>query len=110
MGEYFETNFPIHKVSAFREYIGHINFARLEEKIKAQRKKVDIYLDGLKNIPGVIIQGRYDLSCPYINAWTLHKAWPNAEFITTLAGHHGSDQGNLERIIEYTDKFLDLDY
>lgn len=53
MGEYFKTNFPIHKVSAFREYIGHINFPRLEEKIKAQRKKVNIYLNGLKNTLGV---------------------------------------------------------
>jgi dTDP-4-amino-4,6-dideoxygalactose transaminase len=43
----------VHRVSAFREYIGHINFPRLEEKINAQRKKVDIYLAGLKNIPGV---------------------------------------------------------
>ncbi|MDP2766699.1 MAG: DegT/DnrJ/EryC1/StrS family aminotransferase [Candidatus Methanoperedens sp.] len=53
MGEYFETDFPLHQVSAFREYVGHINFPRLEEKIKAQRKKVGIYLEGLKNISGV---------------------------------------------------------
>ncbi|MFH1191274.1 MAG: DegT/DnrJ/EryC1/StrS family aminotransferase [Candidatus Omnitrophota bacterium] len=53
MGEYFKPDFPLHRVSAFREYIGHINFPRLEEKIKAQRKKVEIYLDGLKNISGV---------------------------------------------------------
>jgi dTDP-4-amino-4,6-dideoxygalactose transaminase len=53
MGEYFGTDFATHRVSAFREYIGHINFPRLEEKIKARRKKVDIYLEGLKNIPGI---------------------------------------------------------
>ncbi|MHB8154491.1 MAG: DegT/DnrJ/EryC1/StrS family aminotransferase [Candidatus Omnitrophota bacterium] len=69
MGEYFKTNFPIHQVSAFREYIGHINFSRLEEKIKAQRKKVDIYLEGLKNIPGVhpIVELRHtQASYPYL--------------------------------------------
>ena len=55
MGEYFNTDFPfpVHKISAFREYIGHINFPDLEERIKEQRKKVDIYLSGLKNIPGI---------------------------------------------------------
>ena len=26
MGEYFTLNFPVHKVSTYREYIGHINF------------------------------------------------------------------------------------
>ena len=52
MGEYFNADFPVHKVSAFREYIGHLNFPRLEEKVNEQRKKVDIYLNGLKDIPG----------------------------------------------------------
>ena len=51
MGEYFKSNFPMHKVSAFREYIGHINFPYLDEKIEAQRKKVAIYLSELNDIP-----------------------------------------------------------
>lgn len=50
-GEYFDLDFPVHKVSAFREYIGHINFSLLEEKINAQREKIDIYLAGLNNLP-----------------------------------------------------------
>jgi len=62
----------------------------------------------LKNIPSVIIQGRYDLVCPYINAWTLHNEWPEAEFITTLAGHNGSDEENTQKILEYTDKFANI--
>ena len=53
MGEYFNADFPLHKVSAFREYIGHLNFPRLEERVNEQRKKVDIYLDGLKDITGI---------------------------------------------------------
>lgn len=53
MGEYFDNNFPIHKVSAFREYIGHINFPYLEEKINTQRKKAAIYLKGLSDLPGI---------------------------------------------------------
>lgn len=53
MGEYFDSDFPVHKVSAFREYIGHLNFPYLNEKINAQRKKIDIYLKGLAGIPGI---------------------------------------------------------
>jgi proline iminopeptidase len=30
----------------------------------------------LKNIPGVIVQGRYDVVCPAKSAWDLHQAWP----------------------------------
>ena len=29
----------------------------------------------LKNIPGLIVQGRYDLICPPNNAYELHKNW-----------------------------------
>jgi perosamine synthetase len=50
MGEYFQLNFPIHQVSAFREHIGHLNFANLNQRIGQQREKVNIYLNGLKNI------------------------------------------------------------
>ncbi|MBU0548226.1 MAG: DegT/DnrJ/EryC1/StrS family aminotransferase [Candidatus Omnitrophica bacterium] len=53
MGEYFETSFPIHKVSAFREYIGHLNFPYLNKEIDAQREKADFYLKTLKYLPGI---------------------------------------------------------
>ena len=42
----------------------------------------------LKDIPGVIVQGRYDMPCPARYAWELHKAWPEAEFhLIEGAGH-----------------------
>src|SRR5690606_4444038 len=42
----------------------------------------------LKDIPGVIIHGRYDMPCPLRYAWDLHKAWPRAEFhLIEGAGH-----------------------
>ncbi|BFI25319.1 proline iminopeptidase [Marchantia polymorpha subsp. ruderalis] len=34
----------------------------------------------IKHIPGVIVQGRYDVVCPMMSAWDLHKAWPEALF------------------------------
>ncbi len=33
----------------------------------------------LKNIPAVIVQGRYDVVCPMRSAWDLHRAWPEAD-------------------------------
>ena len=42
----------------------------------------------LKDIPGVIVHGRYDMPCPAKYAWALHKAWPEAEFhLIEGAGH-----------------------
>lgn len=42
----------------------------------------------LKNIPGFIIQGRYDMISPLSSAWELHKAWPASElYIVRDAGH-----------------------
>jgi proline iminopeptidase len=60
----------------------------------------------LKDIPGVIIHGRYDMPCPAHYAWQLHKAWPKAEFfLIEGAGHAYSEPGILDRLIYATDKF-----
>lgn len=60
----------------------------------------------LKNIPGVIVQGRYDVACPPQTAWDLHRAWPEAEFhLVEGAGHALSQPGILHHLIEATDRF-----
>ncbi len=60
----------------------------------------------LKDIPGVIVHGRYDMPCPAKYAWALHKAWPKAEFhLIEGAGHAYSEPGILDRLIRATDKF-----
>jgi len=60
----------------------------------------------LKDIPGVIVHGRYDMPCPAHFAWGLHKAWPKAEFfLIEGAGHAYSEPGILDRLIYATDKF-----
>ena len=60
----------------------------------------------LTGIPGVIIQGRYDMACPPVTAWDLHKAWPEAEFhLVEGAGHAFSERGILDRLIRATDRF-----
>ncbi|MEY9215489.1 prolyl aminopeptidase [Thermobifida halotolerans] len=62
----------------------------------------------LAGIPGVIVQGRYDVCTPAKTAFDLHRAWPQAEFhLVDDAGHAFSEPGILHRLIEATDRFAD---
>ncbi|MEJ8571748.1 prolyl aminopeptidase [Microbaculum marinum] len=62
----------------------------------------------LAGIPGVIIQGRYDVCTPMRTAWDLHRAWPQARFIEVRdAGHAYSEPGILHHLIEATDGFAE---
>lgn len=60
----------------------------------------------IRHIPGVIVQGRYDVVCPAASAWRLHKAWPEAEFhMIADAGHASSEPGICSALVEATDTF-----
>ena len=60
----------------------------------------------LAGIPGVIVQGRYDVCTPPMTAWDLHRAWPDAELqIVPDAGHAYDEPGILDALIEATDRF-----
>jgi proline iminopeptidase len=60
----------------------------------------------LADIPGVIVQGRYDLATPAVTAYDLHRAWPQAELIVVpTAGHAYSEPGILEALVAATDRF-----
>jgi proline iminopeptidase len=45
-------------------------------------------VDRLRQIPGVIIQGRYDMICPLVSAWELKQHWPEAEFVIVPGSGH----------------------
>lgn len=60
----------------------------------------------LKDIPGMIVHGRYDMPCPMRQAWTLHQAWPKSDFhVIEGAGHAYSEPGILDRLIRATDMY-----
>lgn len=64
-------------------------------------------VDRIRNIPGVIVQGRYDVVCPMLTAWELHRAWPEAEFIVVPdAGHSMNEPGIRTALLDATDRFL----
>jgi len=61
---------------------------------------------GIRGIPSVIVQGRYDVVCPIMSAWELHRAWPEARLkIIPDAGHSISEPGIVDALIEATDNF-----
>jgi len=54
----------------------------------------------------VIVQGRYDVVCPMMTAWELHKAFPEADFqIIPDAGHSASEPGITSALVAATDRF-----
>lgn len=66
-------------------------------------------IDKIKNIPGTIVQGRYDIICPLESAWELHKAWPTSElFIIPDAGHAASEAGTIDALIRASQQMLRL--
>jgi proline iminopeptidase len=54
----------------------------------------------LKDIPGVLVHGRYDVVCPLQNAWELHRAWPGSQLeIVPDAGHSATEPGIVHALV-----------
>ncbi|HIK19428.1 MAG TPA: prolyl aminopeptidase [Leptolyngbyaceae cyanobacterium M33_DOE_097] len=65
-------------------------------------------VDKIRHLPAVIVQGRYDVVCPMVSAWELHRAWPEAEFIVVPdAGHSMSEAGIRDALIHATNQFAE---
>ncbi len=63
-------------------------------------------VERIRAIPGVIVQGRYDVVCPAESAWTLHRAWPEADLrIVADAGHSAMEPGIASELVRATDRF-----
>ncbi|MCC5793560.1 MAG: prolyl aminopeptidase [Chromatiales bacterium] len=62
----------------------------------------------IRHIPGVIVQGRYDVVCPPVSAFDLHRAWPEAELrIVPDAGHSAFEPGIIDQLVRATDRLVD---
>ena len=60
----------------------------------------------IRHLPGVIVQGRYDVVCPMETAWALHRRWPEARLVVVPdAGHAAFEPGIAAALIEATDAF-----
>lgn len=64
-------------------------------------------IDKIRHIPATIVQGRYDVVCPAMTAWELHKQWPEAKFILVdAAGHSAVEPGIEKALVEATDALV----
>ena len=60
----------------------------------------------LAGIPGVLIHGRADLSCPAATAWELARAWPDARLlIDDSTGHRGGPGIKRQWLLDALDAF-----
>ncbi len=66
-------------------------------------------VEKIRGLPGIIVQGRYDVVCPARSAWDLHKAWPEAKLhFVADAGHAASEPGIRSLLIEATESLRHL--
>ena len=57
-------------------------------------------MQSIKDIPGRIVHGRYDMVCPLDNALSLHQQWPNSELVIVRdAGHSASEPATVDALI-----------
>ena len=69
----------------------------------SQVKVVQSYMQG---IPGIIVQGRYDVVTPPVTAWELHEAWPGSKLeIVPDAGHATVEPGVQRALVRATSHF-----
>ena len=75
-------------------------FARLENHYFTHRGFLDhdghilARMDDLRDVPGTIVQGRYDMICPPVTAHRIAEAWPKSDLrIIPVAGHALSEPG-----------------
>ncbi len=59
----------------------------------------------IKDIPGTIVQGRYDMICPPDTAQRLHNAWPTSRLImASKSGHSLSEPQITSMLVEVMDE------
>ena len=107
---YLRTNASY--LSKFEDQDYAAAFARIEAHYFVNRGFMDaddqLLRDAhcLRNIRGVIVQGRYDIVCPMRSAWDLHRAWPQAQLrIVPDAGHSAMEVGITRELVGATDRF-----
>jgi len=101
-GHFEEDEFALAFARIECHYFTHKGFFEVDDQLLRDAHKI-------RQIPGVIVQGRYDVVCPMESAWALHRAWPEADFIITPdSGHSGFEAPNSRALVAATDKFADI--
>jgi proline iminopeptidase len=62
--------------------------------------------NSLAQIPGILVNGRFDFQAPIANAWELHQVWPRAELVIVDDAGHAPNQDELtDELIRASDRF-----
>ena len=60
----------------------------------------------LADIPGIMVNGRFDFQAPIGNAWELKRVWPRAELVIVDNAGHSTDNTDITReLVRATDQF-----
>ena len=60
----------------------------------------------VRHLPAVIVQGRYDMVCPAVSAWDLHRAWPGSRLtIVPASGHSADEPGIVSALVDATEEW-----
>jgi proline iminopeptidase len=97
---------PAEYARAFARLENHyfINGGFLEEDGQILRD-----MGRIADLPGTIVQGRYDMICPPVSAHRLHAAWPASDLVTVpRAGHALSEPGISRELVRATDTLRQL--
>lgn len=63
-------------------------------------------LGAIRDLPAVIVQGRYDVICPPNSAYRLHQAWPGSVLkVIGDAGHAAVEPGIAAALVTATEQF-----
>lgn len=66
-------------------------------------------LPGIRELPASIVHGRFDMVCPVATAYTLHSAWPEAQFtVVENAGHSASTPALAAALVAATERFKSI--
>ena len=112
-GDTISLRGPDARPTKFNEIDFAIAFARIECHFFAnggffpEENWILNNVDKIQDIPGWIVQGRFDVVTPLSGAWALSKAWPKADFkIVWDAGHASTEPGIIDGLVRAGDEAL----
>ena len=112
-GDTLSLRGPQARPAKFNETDFAVAFARIESHYFVNRGffPEDGWLlkqiDKIRHIPARIVQGRFDVVTPLESAWSLKKAWPEAQLeIVWDAGHASTEPGIVDALVRATDRAL----
>ncbi len=56
-------------------------------------------IERIRDIPTWIVNGRFDVICPPVTAWRLHRALRNSRLVLSFASGHSMDEPNTEQAL-----------